>query len=346
LNTFDILELQDQEVVRNSFYRSPRVAPHIQKINDSTLEVKTVETSVLISRVEEVILYIIASFKFSPVWLIQQWMPNSFQVISSWINVGLVWAETTSMGVFLRPTRFLLDMFKIEDDKYIEIPFGLLNHTCSEEQLLFDIQLGRSESELWQIIREEETLPCYHPLKLEFEKEEGTIALRESDFRLGFKRQNIDELLQSEEELERQVKSGLKFTNEFNDFTKFPLVSFNDKGELITQTPDIIIPIPRDSGKAKSYAIEIELSPKTLDKYTQIMNNYKNNIKFGKLFYLIGSKRIAKLIKDAYKKVGGLGSCELFLVPFTPPAMKLDNYTIEDEQAQRVLIQETQRSTN
>ena len=345
MSTFDILALQDQESVRNSYYRSPRVAPHIQKLSNTEIEVKTVEKSVILSKTEEVILYILSSFKFIPVWLLQQWIPNSFNIMVAWIEIGLVWAETTSMGVFLRPTRFLLDMFKNDDSKYIEIPFGMLNHTCSEEQIMFDIMLGHPKSELWQIIKTEETLPCYHPLGLSFEKESGTIAIRESDFRLGFKRGNVDELIRSEEEIERQIKAGMKYTAEFSDFNKFPIISFNENGELVTQTPDVIIPLPRDNGKAKSFAIEIELSAKTGDKYINIMKNYKDNIKFGKLFYLIGSKRIAKLVKDAYKSVGGLGQCELFLVPFIAPQQKLSNYTYENEQQQKQLIQETARNS-
>ena len=346
MNTFELLALQDKESVKNSYYRSPRVAPHIQQISDSQIEVKTIEESTIISRVEEVILYILSSFKFIPVWLIQQWIDNSYDIITSWINVGLTWAETTSMGVFLRPTRFLLDMFKIEDDKYIEIPFGMLNHTCSEEQILFDIMLGHEQSELWQIIKEEETLPCYHPLHLKFEDEQGTIAIREADFRIGFKRYSTEEILKKEEEIQREVRAEVKYSSEFSEFDRFPIVTFNDNKEVVTQTPDIIIPIPRDRGKAKSFAIEIELSPKTADKYVNIMKNYKDNIKFGKLFYLIGSQRIAKLIKDAYKYVGGLGQCELFLVPFVPPQQKLSNYSKESEIYQQDLLKNTLRSTN
>ena len=344
MDILEILKIQDSESVKNSYYRSPRVSPHIQKQSDNEIIVKTVENEVIITKVEEVILNIIANFKFSPVWLIQQWTNNAFEKMLSWINVGLVWAETTSMGVFLRPTRFLLDMLKIDDDKYIEIPFGMLNHNCSEQQLLYDIHLGNEGSELWQIIKNEETLPCYHPLGLIVENETGTIALREADFRIGFRRYNTNEIQAREEELIREIRSGKKFTSEFTDFSRFPIVNFNEKGELITQTPDILVPIPRKESKAQSYAIEIELSPKTPDKYKGIMNNYKNNVKFGKLFYLCGSQRIARLIKDAYKAVGGLGDCELFLVPFIPPAMRLDNYTTEDEQGQRELLQETHRS--
>ena len=351
-STLDLLTLQDSEQTKNTYFRAPRQSPHIQKIDASTLEVRTVEYSVRIGKLEETILSIIANFKFAPFWLVQQWyddfykQPVAFTVVSQWIQVGLVWADTSPMGVFLRPTRFLLDMFKVEDTSFVDIPFALLNHTCGEQQIMFELQMGSPKSELWQIIKMEETLPCYHPLDLSFENESGTIVIREGDFRLGFKRYKQEDILSREDELIRDIQTGKKFTLEFTDFSRFPIVSIKkDTGEIVTQTPDILVPVPRKEGKPQSYAIEIELSPKTLEKYIGIMNNYKDNIKFGKLFYLCSSQRISKLLKDAFKKVGGLGQCELFLLPFVPPAQKLADFSYADEQNQENLLKQTAGAT-
>jgi len=349
--TLDILAIQDKESVKNTYYRAPRNSPHIQRISDSIIEVKTIDESAQIGKLEETILYIIASFKYSPFWLIQQWFTqftntNGFEEVSKWINIGLVWAETSSMGVFIRPTRFLLDMFKVEDTKFIEIPFGLLNHTCAEQQIVFDINMGNPQSELWLIIKDEETLPVYHPLGLKIENDRGTIAIREADFRIGFKRYKAEEVLKREEEIQYEINAGMKYTKEFSDFSRFPIVRIKpDTGELVTQTPDIIIPIPREKGKARSYAIEIELTPKSADKYIGILENYKDNIKFGKLFYLCGSLRIARYVKEAYKSIKGLGDCDLYLLPFIAPAQNLTNFSFEDETAQKELLKETARST-
>ena len=71
--TLDLLKLQDGEQVKNTDYRSPRVSPTIQMISDDCLVVKTIDCSVEIRRIDEVILYILADFKFLPYWLIQQW---------------------------------------------------------------------------------------------------------------------------------------------------------------------------------------------------------------------------------------------------------------------------------
>lgn len=350
--TTDILAIQDKEAVKNSFYRAPKKNPSIYKIQEDLLEVRTVDETVQIRKLEEVILYIITLFKFSPFWLIQQWFYTytknpGFDTLIKWINVGLVWAETTSMGVFIRPTRFLLDMFKSEDTKFLEIPFGMLNHNCSEQQLFFDITMGNPKSEMWNLIRNEETLPVYHPLNIKPEKESGTIVIREGDFRIGFKRYNTEEIIRREEEIQQQVRAGMKYTEEFSDFSRFPIVTFKkDTGEIVTQTPDVIIPIPRKEGLAQSYAIELELTPKQSVKYIDILENYKNNIKFGKLFYLCSSLRIARYVKEAYQKIGGLGRCELYILPFQSPAQRLELYNAENEQHQKNLIQETMRTTN
>jgi hypothetical protein len=336
----DLLKLQNAESMKNSFYRAPKLTPTIIQHEDK-VEVRTADVKVYLEKIEETILGIIADFKFAPYWLIQQWYEDfeiydSFERVSSWIAVGLTWIETSPLGIFIRPTKFLLDMFKIENQAYIDIPFGLLNHTCGEEQLVFDIQMGNPKSEMWYVIKDEETLPCYHPLNITPKHDEGTIIIREGNYKVN--RYKPEELLQREEDLKREIKSGRRFTSEFNDFTLFPIVYVNEKEEVIVKTPDLLVPIPRNNMLPKSYAIEIELSAKTADKYNDIMRQYKDNIKFGKLFYLCGNNRIARLIKDAFKEVKGLGTCELYILPFTPPALRLTDYSLQDEENQKSLI--------
>ena len=338
----DLLKLQDAEVVRNSFYRHPKVTPNIEKYQDHVV-VKTLDTECKIYKLEEVTLYIIADFKFAPVWLVQQWFElygrdDYFQSVLNWIAVGIVWTETTSMGVYIRPTKLLLDLFQIENDNYMAIPFGLLNHTVSEEQMIFDLHMGNKKSEMWQIIKDAEMLPVYHPLGIKVENEVGTLALRETHFRLN--RYDTKELVTRDLKIREEIETKPKFTSEFSDFTMFPIVSVYGK-KVIVQTPDVIIPLPRKDGVAQSYAIEIELSPKSKEKYEQIMRNYKDNIKFGTLLYFCGTARIARMIREAFDVVGGLGTCELFLLPYTPPAMKLSNYSIHDEESQGKLLLKT-----
>ena len=355
--TLDLLKLQDGEQVKNTYYRSPRVSPTIQMISDDCLVVKTIDCSVEIRRIDEVILYILADFKFLPYWLIQQWTEDylgskSFGIekVKKWIQVGLAWVDTAPTGVYIRPTRFLLDMFKddVEYTNYITVPFTNLNHPLSEAQLMFDIQMGNPKSEMWNIIKEEPTLNCYHPLLTALnsnppENENGTIILREALFRKGTKYRSNDEWLEAESLIRNQIMAGNQYTEEFNDFTLFNIVTYNQqenekKDELYKQYPDLIVPLLRKDGRAQSYSIELELSAKDDGRYDAIMQSYKNNIKFGKLFYLCASQRISRMIKEAFQRAGGLGTCELYILPFTPPSMRLENFTAQDESDQLELF--------
>lgn len=342
MSDLDLLEIQDKEAVKNTYYRSPKVTPHITKFEDH-YEIKTIDNSTNIYKIDEVVLYIIADFKFAPIWLIKQWYEDynldGYNAVVSWISVGIVWAETSPLGVFIRPTRLLFDIMDIKNVNYIGIPFGLLNHTCAEEQLVFDITMGNNKSELWQLIKKEETLPCYHPLKLKTVNDTGTIIIREDQFNVNHYKPN--QILEKQDDLIRDIETNKKYTLEFNDFSYFVLTNYTEDNNLITQKPDLAIPIPRKEGKPQSYSIELELSSKSPDKYIQIMKNYQNNLIYGKLFYLCGNTRIAKLVTDAYKTVGGLGTCRLFIVPFVPPAQKLSTYKLEDETIQKTMLKLT-----
>lgn len=335
----ELLEMQDSGAVKNTFYRYPKVTPHINKYEDY-VEIKTIDNSVSLRKLEEVILYIIADFKFAPLWLIQQWYEDynksGYDIVSSWIKVGIVWADNTVMGVCVRPTKFLLDIMGIENQNYEAIPFGLLNHTCAEEQMCFDIMMGNEKSELWQAVKNDNLLNCYHPLGIKVPNDKGTIIIREAAFSIN--RFNFDELARKQDIIKKEILQKKPFTAEFTDFSLFPIITYTDKGKPITQKPDVIIPIPRVNGMAQSCSIELELSAKTPDKYEQIMKNYKNNLTFGKLYYLCGSRRIANLVTDAYKVVGGLGSCRLFIIPYESPAQRLSNYTESDESAKRTIL--------
>ena len=69
------------------------------------------------------------------------------------------------MGVFIRPTKFLFDLMEIDDTNYRDIPFGLLNHTCAEEQIVFDLSMGNDKSELWNLLKTEKLLPLLSSIK-------------------------------------------------------------------------------------------------------------------------------------------------------------------------------------
>ena len=74
-SSLDILALQDQEVVKNTFYRYPKISPHTTLYEDH-LEVKTIDNVVNLYKLDEVVLYILSIYKWIPLWLIQQWFDD------------------------------------------------------------------------------------------------------------------------------------------------------------------------------------------------------------------------------------------------------------------------------
>ena len=341
----DELKIQDKEAVRNTWYRSPKVSPNIIK-NDRFI-IRTTEEEVVIDKFEETVLFIIVTFKFLPLWIVQRWSyisKKNIEEVEKWVKVGLVWIETSVTGVYLRPTKFLLDLFR-ENCQYFDIPYNTLTHTISEAQVMFEIMTGSTTSELWSIIRKEKLLPCYHPLLQEVKEESGTVIIKETEFRTNFRQFNKNKLIEQEKLIESQIKARVQFTEEFSDFKLFPIVVFNtkanNKGEIYTQNPDLIIPIPRNNGKPQSIAIEVEISAKMPEKYDIILNSYRNNNKFGKVFYLCSSQRIGRLVREAYKRIETLGTCELYIIPFIPPSQDIENFSKKYQELQMELIKKS-----
>lgn len=366
IDELELLTIQNREAAKNTFYRRPRKSPHIDW-GQGYIDIKTIDNIARIKKIDEVTLNILCEFTFIPIWLIQQWYADynldGYFAVESWIKVGLAWCEPTALGVYIRPTRFILDQIFAESNegtpeekekekkdfefrkKFRGLPFNLMNHNCAEMQIMFDVMMGNEKSELWQLIKQENKLPCYHPLHLEPEFDSGTVIIPESWFREN--RYKPEEILKGQERVRQDILAKKAFSAEFFEWSLFPIVKGYDKSnKLETQRPDLIVPIPRIEGVAQSYSIEMELTPKDAKRYDKIMENYKDNDKFGKLFYLCGNSIIASRIKDAYKKIGGLGNCRLFIIPYNPPAQQLTNFTFKDIEDQKNMIKLTTMYTS
>lgn len=368
INELEELTLQDKEAALNTFYRYPRVEPDIIKANPQKgimkPEVRTINGRLTLEKIDEVSLYILCEFKFIPIWLLEQWydiyypkeQQQGYKTVQNWIMSGLAWCEPTSLGVYLRPTIFLLNVIYDEDDgdkKFIGLPYNLMNHTCSEMQILFDIMMGNPQSEFWNFYKNHITesgnmkLPCYHPLHIgdgDPNDKEGTVILSESRFRAN--RFEPSELILGHDLIKEEIKTKANFTSEFSNWTLFTLTcGYDEKGKLETQRPDLAIPIPRIEGKPQSLAIEMELTAKDNRRYEKIMNHYKNNHIYGGVVYLCGTDYIAKLVRQAFFNVGGLGTCKLLVIPYTPPAQMLSDFSLETLTAQYGLLLSTLEKT-
>ena len=56
------LEIQDQENVKNTYYRAPKVIPNIKKESDEYITIYNEEESVDLTNLEETIFYILVLF--------------------------------------------------------------------------------------------------------------------------------------------------------------------------------------------------------------------------------------------------------------------------------------------
>ncbi len=343
----DLLEIQDEEAVKNTYYRYPKVTPHINLYADH-VEVKTIDDSVNLRKIDEVVLYIIARFRWVPAWLAQQWFEvyklDAYSQIEKWIKVGLVWAQTGSTGVFIRPTYFLFNMMDIKETYYTDIPFNLLNHTCAEMQIVFDVMMGNPNSEIWYFIQKSECLPTYHPLNIKVQNDSGVPILIEDEYKGTIK---PDLLREGQDKLISSIRSGTKFTAEFQDYSLFTLATDDEKSKngIYTQRPDLVIPAFRKNGQPQSWAIEMELSAKMGYRYDKIMQSYRNNMIYGYVLYLCGNNNIVEKVKNAYRDAGGLGTCKLYVAPWTAPAQRITNYTAKEEAAYRQLLDSTHKTT-
>lgn len=366
LNELDELTLQDREAAKNTFYRYPKVEPDIIKANPARgimkPEVRTINGKITLEKIDEVTLYILCEFKFIPVWLIQQWynvyydrkLNIGYARVLHWIEFGLAWCEATSLGVYIRPTMFLLNVIYDTDDdadkQFTGLPFNLMNHTCSEEQLMFDCMMGNPESEFWLSFKNlyPSRFPCYHPLFAsggDPSDRNGTIILPESRFRAN--RFNPDELVNGHERLAMEITNTSTITSEFSDWKLFNLeCGYNSKGKLETQRPDLAIPIPRVEGKAQSWALEMELTAKTAARYEKILDHYRNNNIYGFVVYLCGNPYIVELVRKAFQSIGGLGTCRLITLDYKAPAQALQSFSKEDLEAQYALLKTTADKTN
>ena len=70
-------------------------------------------------------------------------------------------------------------------------------------------------------------------------------------------------------------------------------------------------------------------------------NHYKNNNVYGFVVYLYGTSYIMELVRKAFANIGGLGTCRLVTIPYTPPAQMLSSFDKENLEAQYGLLKAT-----
>ena len=313
------------------YYRPTK--PAIKK-EEQFIILKNSELEIKISAFEEIILSIILDFLFCPTWLVCKWLKKHPQhlittekeIIQSWINIGLVWNESSVTGNYLRPTSLLFSLFKNKEKmpKYKDIPFNQLTHTISEQQVMFEIMSGDINNNINKIFSKI-YIKRNSPLGLTGITN-GTNIINESKFNniISFQRKTIEEINNIEYEINNGIKNKETITEEFKDFSKFIIIKKKDntgeiKKDYDFHVPDLIIPLPRIQGSPRSIAIEVELSDKKLTRYIETLKIYKNNNRFGYVIWLTSNDKILKNLLKAFKNIAGLGDTKMSIQPFVIP---------------------------
>lgn len=317
--------LNAQENTWKSRYNA--TIPSIQMI-DGKINLTAGSKCVTIDSFDEIPLTIILKFLFAPVWLIKQfyqtWMIAGIDdpeaKINDWVEIGLVWKEAAVTGQYVRPTYLLFKLFGESPERFYNIPFNTLTHTISEQKVMFELMSGSSP-----ILKNQITLPRISELGFEG-IDTGTNVLTEPDFRNPqlFKEAGIIELSQTENSINEGMRNGATVTPELINFNQFTLVKkVNNTGTIkkdyLFHIPDLVIPVIRDNGKPQSIAVEIELSNKRYG-YEETMRRYRDNNKYGSVYWLCNAPNIAESLRNAYEAVGGTGTCKTFLMEFTIPS--------------------------
>ena len=335
INVDKFLDYSSEKVENNTWKYYHRTMPNMEMHDDSIL-VKTAESEVVIQELEETIFSILMTFLYVPAWLVENWInsesssdgmmdeENPIIKIKSWVQIGLVYIEPSPTGEYVRPTALLFTIFQKPMQKYMPIPFNTLTHNISEQQVMFEVMMGKNK------INKDLQSVLLNKYSVLFEKEigEGTNIISEKEFRSVEIYTSEEKLKAIESEIELQIQSGEIVTAEMEDFRKFNIVkkvgsTGNINKDYLTHVPDLIIPSLRNpDGTPNSVAVEIELTSKGLARTEGTLKKYKDNNKFGYLVWFSNSNLITQNLRIAYENIKGTGSCKMLIYEFDIPSPK------------------------
>ena len=281
---------------------------------------------------DEIVLTIILKFLFCPVWLIKKFYNYSNTMlgndeytigkINNWVKLGMVWQEPSVTGLYIRPTYALFTLFGEEPYRYTNIPFNMLTHTICEEYIMFLIMTGNSK-----IVTDNKNVLLPRISELGFKDDNfGTNIIAEEDFRnpILYTQEGIDQIIKTEKSIDDAIRNKKQISNELIDFRQFVLCkkianTGQVKKDYIFHVPDLAIPTLRKDGLAQSIAIEVELTNKRSLNYEETMNRYKDNNKFGTVYWLCSTSATIQNLREAYKITGGTGKCKTKIIEFEIP---------------------------
>lgn len=307
------------------------------RVNEEFLELVNLDLKVVIDSFDESVLSVITDYSYLPKKFVLDTLayknklnnntPES--ILSSWINIGLIWLENNYISDFIRPTNLLYSLFDIKNPGYTEINFSQYVHDMSEAKIMLEILTGKKDNIIVKyfssIVRDKESK---FSDKYKIKHSKGLNIITEKEYRTLYASRSIKSytVYKMEELIQTQIESGIRETQELIEHGCFPIAILEDSSQDLAVNgyqfiyPDITVPIQRKSdGTPQSISIEMELSAKSLTRYKNLMKYYKNNNKYGYLVYYYTSDKILDRINQAIEYVDGLGTCKFIPIPFEIP---------------------------
>lgn len=287
---------------------------------------------------DEIILSIIVKYKFCPKWLVEQWYSSlagnnvllgseEESKIKSFISFGLLYELPSAVAVFLMPTESLANLFGTKLGKFISPPYNTLSHTISEQQVLFECLTGCA-----RYVQDTKCIPYVSQWGL---GTSGVMCIPECDYsvRNSYFYKHIEEFNDQEAVLAQEILEGKVITTPDFRESKLTIHKKLDQYKYELKIPDLSVLAPRvknEDGIAipRSIALEVELTCKGVNKYERLLDLYWDNLKFGKVIYLVdnGTTRDALLqaleyLQMVHQTDGINKTCEFEIVEFQVPSM-------------------------
>ena len=256
-------------------------------------------------------------------------------ILCNMIDLGMVWVDRHRTGDFIRPTLFTYKLFGKENPEYRELNYSQIKHDMAISKVMLEVMTENPNNLVTKYFKDIiQTRESNLIGKYKVKYQNGIKIISEKDYDGLYGSLSLDAIVvqEKEQQIFKEIKSGIRETLEFREPGCFPIVKIR-KDKMDSQKaidsyymikPDITVPIHRDSyGEPQSISIEVELSMKSEIRYHHILGMYKNNNKYGVLIYYCASQKIIdrlnKVLNEKFE--GNLGTCAHRFVLWSPPKL-------------------------
>lgn len=174
------------------------------------------------------------------------------------------------------PTERLAGLFNCQLGMFTNPPFNTITHTISEEQVMYECMVGEATyiNNLGVT-----TIPYISSLGMG-QLDNGAFVVPEKEYavRSTYFKEHIEEFNDQEAILSSEILDKKIITTPDLKQNKFTIHKKIDQYNYDLKVPDLAVMAPRkivnDIAMPQSIALEVELTPKSVQAYRKIMNLY------------------------------------------------------------------------